>query len=254
MTIAFGTIGAKSAGGTTTLSIAYPASIAAGDMAVACRCIWPDTATATDEAGWTAGGDGGGGTGSSVDAHTTRARIDTMQLVGSESGSVTFDQAGSPDGGVGIMLRYTKAAGSIWQVIVPSPTSIGNDTSHGTNRSTNSTSSVAIKPGDMIIACVAVDTDSALSPTSPIITVGGSQTGVGTKNRRTSGAGVTTGNDGNVEVYDAPYTGAEQTGALAFAFTEATSQCGPVAFIVLREIGAPPIRHPAMRLLPILGR
>jgi len=255
VTIAFGAIGAKSAGGgTTTVSVAYPSSPGAEDLAIAARVAWLSTATCTDESGWTAGADGTSGTGSSNDSHTTRARIDTQELTGSESGSVTFDQGGTISGCLGVMLRYTKDSSKSWEI---QNGGVSADVSHGANRGTgDGSNSVTIKSGDLIVAVVAVDTDAALSPTGLIVNLSGSSTGFGTVTRRTSGAGVTTGNDGNVEVFDVPYTGSEQTGGLRFGFTEAVSQCGPVAWIVLREVTAapPPQVHPVTRYLHNLGR
>lgn len=234
MAISFGAIGAKNTSGTTTISVDYPASPAAGDIAIAGRVLWDSAATATDETGWTAAADGTGGTGSTADSHTSRARIDYRQLDGSETGSVTFDQGGTISGALGVMLRYTKDSSKLWDVAFGT----SSDTTHGVDRGTSPSGTINLQTGDMIIAVVAVDTDAALTITNPIFnTNSGGAVVTGTKTRRTSGVGVTTGNDGNVEVFDALVTsGGPQDCTLSFAMTTATSQCGPVAWIRLREV------------------
>jgi hypothetical protein len=229
MTIAFGTIGAKSAGGTTTVSIAMPASDAAGDMLVAGRSLWPSTATCTNEAGWTAGGDLGGGTGAAADAHTTKARIDYKIATGSDTDPTVFDQAGTPNGCVGICARYTKTAAA-WGAAA---TATGDDATHGSGRSATASTAISFQPGDMLVAVAAVDTDANAGITAPAFTASGIT--FGTTTARNGGAGVTTGNDGNVILFDALVTAGTGTVAPTLAFTLVTTQCGPVSFLRLRE-------------------
>jgi hypothetical protein len=235
-TIAFGAIGTKSAGGTSTISVAYPTGITAGQFLLTARCSWRTAAECNPQAetGWTAGAGIEGGTG--TDDHTSIARSDYATATGSESGSVTFDQAGTlpaNSGALGQMLRYTPAgSGTVWSVA----TATGNDNAHGADRTVNASSSIAFAPGDMLIAIAAVDTDAALTITSPALTASGIT--FGTTTRRTSGAGVTTGTDGNVEVFDALVTAGTGTVAPTLAFTTATTQCGPVSFIRIRETAA----------------
>lgn len=231
MAISFGALGAKSAGGTLTISVAYPTGVTAGHIAVAGRSMW-DTSTATDETGWVMAADLTGGTGSTVDNHTTRARADTRVLDGAETGSVTFDQAGGLNGCIGVMARYASdVSGATWSVVGAT----GDDATHGADRSATASTSISLGPGDMLVAVVATDTDTALAGfASPAFTASGIT--FDTTNRRTSGAGVTTGADGNIELFDALVSSGSGTVAPTLAFTTTTSQCGPVAFVRLREI------------------
>lgn len=233
MAIAFGAIGTKAGVGTTTEAIAYPASVGAGDLLLACRCIWLGTATADNEPGWTAAGRLSGGTGTAVDDHTTIAAADWMEAAGGETGSVTFDQTGAT-GIMAVMLRYTKGAGTTWDVAAQT----GDDATHGADRSVTLSSSHTVAVGDWVVAVVAVDTNTTLAGVaSPAFS--GTAT-FGTVNRRTSGTGTSTGNDGNIEVWDAEVTGAGT--CTGFSFTTTTTQCGPIDIVRLREVsGSTPV-------------
>lgn len=264
MTIAFGTIGTKSTSiATATVDVPHPASPAAGDLLLAGRSMWLNTATPTDEAGWTAVGSLSGGTGTLDDSHTSVIRGDYKQAVGGESGNVTFDQGGTVGGVIGVMARYTKAANKSWFVGTTYATlgaleaayvgrnmgqiethidglwrfskgyASGTANTHAANRSVT-TENIHLQTGDMLIALAAVDTDAALTITANTFTA----TGItfGTVNRRTSGAGSTTGNDGNIELFDALVTAGTADVPVTFAFTTVTTQCGPVVIVRLREV------------------
>jgi hypothetical protein len=239
MTIAFGTIGAKSAADATPASIdvAYPATVSAGDLLVAGRVLWQTAGfVPSDEAGWTFAPELAGGTGTAADTHTTTVRGDYKVAVGGETGVVAFDQSGSPgvsDGAMGVMARYTVGAGSTWDVA----SFTANDAAHGANRSAFS-ASVTLVTGDMLVAIVAVDTDATLTISAPAFSGTGMTFGTVTQ-RTPNTAGITTGNDGNIEWFDALVT-AGATAAVSLTFTTAISQCGPVEFIRLREVPAPP--------------
>lgn len=237
MAAAFGAIGTKSAGGTTSLAIPHPASVGAGDLLVAARAVWLNTGTCSRPSTWTAGPDGTGGTGTASGNHTGRARGDYKQAAGGETGNLATTQAGTLSGAVGQMLRYTKAAGEFWQVQVVA--GVSSDTSHAANRAGLSTSGslTDVQAGDIIVAITEVDTSTSLTITSPYCTIGSS--GQLALTRRTSGAGVATGLTGNVEVFDRTLTAGDITaigagGTMAFAMTTATSQCGPTVFLRLR--------------------
>lgn len=232
MAAAFGAIGTKSAGGTTSLAIPHPASVGAGDLLVAARAVWLNTGTCSTPSTWTAGPDGTGGTGTASGNHTGRARGDYKQAAGGETGNLATTQAGTLSGAVGQMLRYTKAAGEYWDVQVVA--GVSSDTSHAANRGGGSTSgTLSVQPGDIVVVIVEVDTNTALTITSPFYNVNGGNSRALT--RRTSGAGVATGLRGNVEVFDRLIPAGEtEAGPAAFGMTTATSQCGPAVFLRLR--------------------
>jgi hypothetical protein len=233
VTIGFGTIGTANVGNNTgtTLALAMPASIAAGDMLIAARVGWTSAITASNETGWTASGDLAGGTGSSADGHTSRARADRKEAAGGE-GTTTFDWGGTVSGHCGVVARWTKDGAATWDTV---ETATGTDDAHGTNRSVTASSNMSLQPGDRVIAIVAVDTDTSLAS---VASIAFSASGItfGTAARRTThGAGTTAGLDGNVEIFDANVDSGSGTVAVTFSFNTSTSQCGPVVFIKLRE-------------------
>lgn len=228
MAIAFGALGAKATTGTATIAIAHPASVGAADLLLACRNVWLNTATASDETGWTAAGDLAGGTGGAVnDAHSTRVRADYRVAAGGETGTVTFDQGGTVNGVIGVMARYTKDAGATWDVAAQT----GDDATHGADRAVTLGSAHTVAVGDWVVAVVAQDLQTAATVTATAFT--GTAT-FGTITRRTSGTGTTTGVNGNIEVYDAEVTGAGT--CTGFTITTTASQCGPVDIVRLREV------------------
>lgn len=227
--------GTKAGTGTTTQALAYPAGVSAGRLAIACRNAWQNLATTASESGWLNHTDLLGGLvgTNALDSHQGRVAVDTRELDGSESGSVTFDQGGTVNGVIGLIMLYEKLAGSTWDIAVVT----GDDATHGANRSAAAGASVSLQPGDVVVAVAAVDTDTNLATFSaPAITASGIT--FGTTTRRTTGAGVGTGNDGNIEVFDATVTAGTGTTAPTLAFTTGTSQCGPVAFVRLRAVTA----------------
>lgn len=228
-TAAFGAIGTKQTTGTTTVAVAYPSGVSAAHVAVAWRCGWTAANVTMDaETGWTRRGSKEGGTGSAADSHTTEISCDTLELVGSESGSVTFDNGASAGGVVGVMIRYSKTGGS-WQYAFSS----GTDDTHGTDRSVTATTSIALAPGDIISIGIGVDTDDALGETSPAISASGITFNTPTR-RGSNSAGSTSGVDGNIVTYEATVTAGSGTVAITFSFTTSVSQCGPIGFLRLR--------------------
>lgn len=228
--IAFGAIAAKASSSLTTVAIAYPASPGAGDLAIAFRNGFnASQVTFSDEAGWTNRGDRTGGTNTIQDAHSAHIRTDTKELAGGESGSVTFDMAANSGAMIGLMLRYTKAGGT-WDVAYTD----GDDNTHGANRSVTGGASLSFQPGDKIVALVATDTDTGLTITSPVFTASGITFGTPVERTTAVEGGTGLGNDGNIQIFDADITAGSGTAAPTFAFTTATSQCGPIAFLRLR--------------------
>lgn len=231
--VSLAALGAKSAGVTATpVSVAYPASIAAKDMILAGVNAYNSTATVTTPASpWAATGDLAGGTGTAADSHTGRIHVDQREATGSESGSVSFALGGTISGALGIMAAYRLGdTTDSWDVATTS----GTDDTHAANRSVTGSGTIAFDVDDVLVAFVAVDTDTSLTVTSPAFTASGIT--FGTTSRLTSGAGVTSGNDGNIDVFEATVTAGTGTVAPTLAFTTATSQCGPVVFVRLRAV------------------
>lgn len=245
MAIAFGTIGTKNITATTSAALAYPASIAAGDMFVAALDMYLGSAGAFDAApaGWTQTTPQLGGTGTAIDAHNSEVCFHYKEAVGGESGTQAFTQTGG-GGMVGAMQRYTKGAGETWST--PFAQSSGDDATHAADRSVTGGTAISLAVGDVVVALVGTDTDAALTITSPAITASGITFGTTTR-RSTATAGNTAGVDGNYDLFDAEVTAGSGTVAPILTFTTATTQCGPVAFLRLRvtaaAVGRPPLRR-----------
>jgi hypothetical protein len=234
VTIAHVATGARSAGGTTTVSPAYPSGVAAGVLAIASRVIKPNTATGTPEAGWDQQVSATGGTGTTgADVGLTRVVIDTKELVGSESGSVTFDNATTPNSSHGVIQLYSKDSAKAWEIL----TSSGSDATHGTGRSATGGTTLPLAAGDVVVAVVASDTDATTAWTSPAITASGITFGATTS--RLGAGGVATGNQCGLSIFEATVSSGSGTVAPVLTLSGGPSNCGPVAFIRLREVTPP---------------
>ena len=237
-TVRTAAVSLKSSAGTTTTILTYPSfGGRTGLMALVGRCLWESSATALDEAGWTNTAELAGGTGTAADSHTTKIRVDRRELDGTEGASVTFDQSNmvADSGVLGLLTAYSKPAGSAWDIA----TATGDDASHGANRSVTASSALSFQAGDVLVAFVAVDTDTDLAGfASPAFTASGIT--FNTAVRRAWSAGVATGDDGNIEIFDAQVLSGSGSVAPTFAFTTTTNQCGPIAFVRLRATAGVP--------------
>lgn len=225
--------GSRSAGGTTTVAPAYPSGVAAGRLAIASRVIKPSTATGTAESGWTQRVSQTGGTGTQgIDTGPSRVVVDTRLLDGSESGSVTFDNASSPDSSHGIIQIYS--ATGTFDIV----TTTGDDASHGTGRNATG-GAIALAPGDVLVAILASDTDTSTAFTGVSTAISAPGITFGTTSQRLPAGGVATGQDCGLHVYEATVSSGTATAAPSIALTGGPSNCGPVAFLRLRAVAIP---------------
>lgn len=241
MAVAFGSQGTV-ASGTTSLSVAYPASISAGDLLVLCICNkFPANGPSTP-AGWTLPTDGQRSGGSGVDGNDSGnvfATVFYKEADGTESGSLSVTIT-SGDCAVGRMLRYTKGAGA-WQISAVN----GTDTTPGVG-SWNVTAGAdpGIAAGDFVVTCSAVNANSAATNfSSHAMTVTGAT--VGTDTARLTGTGDTPsggtslGNDCTLAIADHEITAGSSSAAPAFSMAyaggTAASPAGATVFLRLRE-------------------
>lgn len=233
MAIAHVATGARTTGnaGTTTTTIARPTSgNTAKNITLVGLAIKPETATTTAETGWWLIANGTGGTGTSaLDTGPTRIATHYQTLVGGETGSVTFDQANTPNSVASCMITYSKATGGAWGIA----TTTGDDNTHGTGR-TATGAAISLQSGDMIVAFVASDTDATTAYTSPTFSATGMT--FGTVTERLGAGGVSQNNDCGITIFEAAITaGTEATVAPTLTLSGGPSSCGPIAFIRLRE-------------------
>ena len=235
MTIAFGAVGTKSAGATTaTQAIAYPASVGAGDLVICGRSGMAEHDHVHSRGGMVgrSGRDRRHGHGrrrphepSSRGLPRSGRRRNRQRHIRRRRHDLGLGRSDGPvyEGFREIVGCSGRRRSQQRHVLECEP---------GRRRNLRVIDAAV---GDMIVAIVSVDTDVALTITSPFMTIGGS--GALTLTRRTSGAGVGSGNDGNVEIFDHLVTAGEaETGTCALAFTTATVQAGAAVFMRLREV------------------
>jgi hypothetical protein len=146
-------------------------------------------------------------------------------------GSIVFGTAAA--GAVGMMLRYSKEATETWDVVSTS----GTDNTHAANRSVTG-GAIDLAVGDVVLAIVAIDTDTNLNPTALAITAPGITFGAATRRSpNTNGSG--NGRDGNIDVIEATVTAGSGSVAPTVAITTAVTNCGPVRFVRLRASTPP---------------
>lgn len=220
---------AASAQGSTSISVAYPAGVAAGRIAVLVASVKLSGATFGTVTDFTPIGTQAGGTGTSAnDAGTTRVGAWYKVLTGSESGSVTVTN----DTGVssaGAMSIYSGTAGG-WAA----PAFVaGADTGHGANWSAACGAWAAtLAANDLLVVANSTDTDAAQTITSPTITQTGATFGTVTQRNASRSS---TGTDSGAYSWDAPVTGGSAN-APTWTHTSATSACGATIIVRLREV------------------
>lgn len=250
MAIAFATVGTALTGnaGTTTVSMAYPASLGVGNIVLAGRTVKPETATAADETGWTAIANATGGSGTTgIDTGATRGKVDYRFVVAADTGSITFDQASTPNSVSGCMIQYSKKSQASWDIVATT----GNDSTVGTGRSATG-SAISLQAGDVIVVFVHLETDATTAFTSPTIAATGMtitttlRLGSGTGN-----SGSSQNNDSGLSIYDGFVTaGAVASVAPSLTLTAGPTNSGSTSFIRLREVAFPTVPITAPRVAP----
>ena len=157
----------SSAMGTTSITVAYPATGVAGQIAVLMVNVRPETATWNTPAGWTKIGEVAGGdpndSAASADQGRTKLAVFVKILVGGETGNVTITNTGGT-GAVGAMSIYSKAGGSTWD---HSAFGTGTDTIHDPLFTATSSTPLSYGYGDALVASFGIDTDLTLTMSNP---------------------------------------------------------------------------------------
>jgi hypothetical protein len=239
----YGGVGAVGSG-TTSLSIPYPASVAAGDLLIVCIAnkhdVVPDL-----PAGWTlpvnghGSNEGAGGT--ALDQGYGKSTVFVKQAQGTETGSlpVTIPSGNSA---IGAMARYTKSAGGVWSYAAAN----GVENTEGTTWSVSAGSDPGVTVGDIVIACSGVNTNGP-SFSSPAISQPGIVYGTSTA---LVDAGTALGNDSKVVMSEHRITSGVSSGVPTFAMmanrSDTNSPEGSTVLLRIREVsepdGTPPVR------------
>ncbi len=241
MTIAFGAAGAV-APGTTSLSIAYPTGITAGQMLVMMICNkYPTNGPTNPGGGWFAppGNQYSGGAGAAgVDTGTVYITCFLKIADGTETGSVTVTVTAG-NACLGVIFRVTKTVGS-WEYVCAG----GSDNSAGTAFSVTAGSDPGVTAGDMIFVGSALNGNTDTATLEAI-----AQTGVtfGTMVERAD-SGTNNGDDCSIWVTEHPVNAGTGSAAPVYTATVggtgSATAAGASLFLRLREVvKAPPPFH-----------
>lgn len=235
MAIAFGAAGAVANTATTTLTLAYPTGITAGQLIVMCICNkYPPNSPATP-AGFTlaANAQGTGGAGAAgIDTGTIFMTVYYRIATGVLSGNVSITITGN-NVAIGRIFRYTNATGN-WDVVAAN----GADNAGGTAWLTTMNVNPGLTTGDWAVVASGINTDaytySAQAPAEPSITFGA------TVERQDSGT--TSGQDCALVVTDTPVTAGTSAVAPTYAMTSsgsaANAPAGSSVMLRIREVAA----------------
>lgn len=158
MSIAFGSSGAA-ATGSSSLSCAYPSSIAAGDLLllfVSSKYVAPTTPS-----GWILVSSAAVGSGTGADAGTVYLSVYKREADGSESGSLSVTIT-SGNAAIGQICRYTKSSSKQWDIRL----GLANSSSNTGAGSTSFAASVGPSDlygysGSLLLGAAAINSDVA---------------------------------------------------------------------------------------------
>lgn len=232
-TVTFNAIGAAPAvNSTSSIAIAYP-SVAADDLIIVGMASRLGS-TAIDDEGFTiptngeafvSTSEGTAGT-EAADAGGVRATLLYKIATGTETGSVTFANAGTATlSKQGQMLAFRKSAGSTWDIAAVN----GKDVAGGTGYSAAMGSDPGILPGDILLAVTAINSDTG-TWSGQTITGTGLSTSLVAEHRDIGGTG---GNDTRLIISEHSVSSALTSGVPTFAMT-ATGGTGEGATVLLR--------------------
>jgi hypothetical protein len=248
MSIAFGSISAATADGTTLLSVDYPSGISAGDLLLLCIVSkWTATATAPGSP-WTIEQTRIAGAGSDAGSDSGNCRAVVYQTVatGSESGSVSITIT-SGNVAQGFIVRLTRSAGSGWD--------LASTAADWTTDNTNPISATfvgdpGITAGDYLGLLVGLNSNGPTNLSGETLTATSATIGARTQRRFTATG---TGGDCIICYSDGTVTSGTATAAPDVSINKSASTLGegPLLLIRARELVAGGV--PSRRMLLGIG-
>lgn len=227
MPITFGTFGNRVAAAASAAP-SYPAGTTAGQLMVFDIGVKPDTATVATPSGFTLVGTATGGTGvQGGGTGPVRVYRFVKELVGGETGTVTFTGANSPNIVIGQGFTLNKSAGETWNY---SSFTNGSDATHGTSWSATGAANISLAAGDWLSVC-SVGTANVGAATSKVVSATGSTFGTG--NLR-GGGGTGTNNDIHIATDDWPVNSGPSTAAPVHTKTDTLNNSGVTLFHRIR--------------------
>lgn len=239
--LATGTAGTVGSGGTTSVTVAYPAGIVAGDLILMWVGNRPNAQTPADIAGWdkfsATGGTGAEGAGTGTTRGTLYVKKDAdgrYEAAGTETGSVTVTCT-SGTSMFGRMVKYSKTTGKAWAVAHDT----GNDSSAGAAGSWTCATNIGLSAGDMLAIFIINSEDTARAASEAVTATGctfGSLTEI-------QDSGITTGNDLGMVICDFPVSTGPSSAApvctLTWSGTNSANSAGPARFVRIRQVDQP---------------
>jgi MSHA biogenesis protein MshQ len=221
--------------GTTSLSVAYPTGIQAGDQLVLAICNKYPTNSPSLPSGWSApsNSQGTGGAGANGnDSGNVYATIFVKVATGSESGNLTVTIT-SGNSAVAQMALYRKAADKNWENVCTN----GADNTAGTDWSVTGAANPGITAADRIFTCSAINTDSYSFSSHAI-----SATGVTFGAVQADGSGTNLGQDSYCVITDHEVSAGTASAAPVFTMTASGTAsdipAGATVILRMREVSA----------------
>lgn len=221
-----GTVGS---GGTTSVSVPYPAVVQSGDTLVALVGNRPNANTPDDISGWNKVSATGGAGSEGAGTGTIRGTLYYKTADGTESGNLTV-ACTSGTSMFGRMFRFQKLPTYSWDIATVS----GSDNSAGTSWSATAGSDPGITTNDILI-CGSINSEDTARAASEAV----SATGVTfAAMSELQDSGITTGNDLGMIVSMHPATAGPSSAAPVFTMTmsgtNAANSAGVTWFFRLR--------------------
>jgi len=161
MGIAHANSGTASSGGTNTITPAYPATPASGDLFVNLVICKYANRTINTVAGWTALGTttGGAGTDGTTDEGQIKIAAFTAVSAGTESGTISQTlTGGTANMAAARIARFTRSAGTGW--LFGANAVASQNTGGSTSLSFTFDADPGIQSGDAVVVCAALNADT----------------------------------------------------------------------------------------------
>lgn len=221
--------------GTTSLSVAYPAGIQAGDLlvlAIANKYPTNSPSVPTDWAIPTNGQQSGGSGSNGNDTGSVYATIMVKIATGSETGNLSISIT-SGNSAVAEMALYRKAADKNWEYVCTN----GSDNSAGTDWSVTGAANPGITAGDRMFTCSGINADSFTFSSHAM-----SATGVTFGAVQADGSGTSLGQDCDCVLTDHAVSSGTASAAPVFTMSSSgsatNSPAGATVIMRMREVNA----------------
>ncbi len=237
MALAYGQQSAGSGTGTTSTTVAYPATVNAGELAILMICSAYDPNFPSTPSGWLFVGRHSAGAGSAgVDSGTRTINIYTRLCDGTEDGTNVSITATGCNLLCARIITITKASTATF---LSESFGTGGDATDGTGYSITTSESVSLWTGDLLVAVSAVRPDTPTWSAQAYGAVSGIV--FGTVSERGDIA-TTAGDDVKLVITTTPITSGSAVSTLTYTMTSSANASGATLILRIRELGNKIIR------------